>query len=308
MKAFDTEERALTLIEVLVTMAILMILSGMLFAVVGRTSRLSRQTACMSNLRQISAALLGFYQDKNGFPEDGPGVDLSEDLEPYLPAEALRCAADDSYEREWAKDPSYNSYEQYYVRRPDIDGSYKYIVGCPRHRDDDLANSVFGLRSVRTAEVQPVWVSGKDISKKRDPGARVLTSGMMQFKDPGTNVTVLENVDNFQVHLIYSARLSDGTLYSIVRMTGKGKAEVSVQPGSKFEVITPVAIAGVRGTKFSITVFNDENVEVTVTEGTVLVGHKLISSELELGAGETAIATKKGLRRGNEDNWYDPSE
>ncbi len=309
MRSYNSDDRALTLIEILVTLAILLVLSGMLFTVVGRTSRMSKQTVCMSNLRQISASLIGFYQDKNRFPLDGAAANLTEDLEAYLPADALRCPADDWYERELGKDASYNSYGQYYVRRPDPDGVYKYIIGCPRHRDDDIANSVFGLKSVRTAEVQPVWINGKDISKKRDPVARTISGGTMQFDDPGTIATVLENVDNFQVHLIYSARLSDGTLYSIIRMSGKGKAEVSVQPGSKFEVITPVAIAGVRGTRFSVTIYSDQDVEVRVLDGIVLVGHAVISSEVELESGESVTATKNELRKGNVNApWYDPSE
>ena len=61
--------------------------------------------------------------------------------------------------------------------------------------------------------------------------------------------------DGLFVELAESLRLPDGRLYSIVLIGpgAHGRVEVRVAPGSRFEVVTPSAIAGVRGTRFAVT-------------------------------------------------------
>ncbi len=62
--------RGFTLIELLVVIAIIAILAAILFPVFAKAREKARQTACLSNCRQIVLALLQYAEDYEGtFPE-----------------------------------------------------------------------------------------------------------------------------------------------------------------------------------------------------------------------------------------------
>jgi len=52
-----------TLVEVLVVLAIILVLAGLVYAVGAYALERSRQTQCISNLRQIGIALLQYMED-----------------------------------------------------------------------------------------------------------------------------------------------------------------------------------------------------------------------------------------------------
>jgi prepilin-type N-terminal cleavage/methylation domain-containing protein/prepilin-type processing-associated H-X9-DG protein len=58
-------QRGFTLIELLVVIAIIAILAAILFPVFARAREKARQTACLSNVRQMSAAMLMYAQDND---------------------------------------------------------------------------------------------------------------------------------------------------------------------------------------------------------------------------------------------------
>ncbi|MGQ9733315.1 MAG: prepilin-type N-terminal cleavage/methylation domain-containing protein [Candidatus Zipacnadales bacterium] len=55
--------RGFTLIELLVVIAIIAILAAILFPVFAKAREKARQTSCLSNIKQISLAMLAYAQD-----------------------------------------------------------------------------------------------------------------------------------------------------------------------------------------------------------------------------------------------------
>jgi prepilin-type N-terminal cleavage/methylation domain-containing protein/prepilin-type processing-associated H-X9-DG protein len=67
-----TDRRAFTLIELLVVIAIIAILAAILFPVFAQAREKARAASCMSNMRQISTAMLMYVQDYDErLPEPG---------------------------------------------------------------------------------------------------------------------------------------------------------------------------------------------------------------------------------------------
>ncbi|MCJ7752459.1 MAG: prepilin-type N-terminal cleavage/methylation domain-containing protein, partial [Armatimonadetes bacterium] len=58
--------RGFTLIELLVVIAIIGILTAMVFPVFAKAREKARQSVCMSNLKQLSMAMLMYAEDNGG--------------------------------------------------------------------------------------------------------------------------------------------------------------------------------------------------------------------------------------------------
>ena len=78
------ERTAFTLIELLVVIAIIAILAAILFPVFAQVREKARQTACMSNLRQVGLAAMEYTEDNDEiFPLTERGGNVDDDHEYY---------------------------------------------------------------------------------------------------------------------------------------------------------------------------------------------------------------------------------
>jgi prepilin-type N-terminal cleavage/methylation domain-containing protein/prepilin-type processing-associated H-X9-DG protein len=93
--------RAFTLIELLVVIAIIAILAAILFPVFAQAREKARAISCVSNLRQVGAALTMYTQDYDeSLPLDshsGTVASWVEAAQPYIKSRLLyRCPSDQS--------------------------------------------------------------------------------------------------------------------------------------------------------------------------------------------------------------------
>lgn len=276
--------KGLTLSEVLVTVALISVFASITATGIGRAVATSRATKCLSNQRQIAQALQMFYRDHRSFPEDDVNS-LKEVLAGYVnDARVFKCPSDVSGQED--------SYKDYYVCRPALEGERVFMLGCPRHPRRGV--SLFYNGSANISSLGTVIANGKKISQSAPVEKRTINSGEMSFED-GSMVTVKSSESDFGLTVVESFRLGDGTLYTVVRVSGEGEMDVSVTPGSKFEVVTPSAIVAVRGTKFTVRVNEDSSsstTEVRVESGIVMLQDRKEGVKRLLRAGRKGFCRK----------------
>ena len=265
--------RGFSLIELLVVISIVGLLLSISYAALSRGGTASKETVCTSNLKQIAVALGLYYNDHTAYPPE----DLPGHLAPYVGSDLslFLCPADD--------DPQGDSYSPYYVCRTDHTAQ-DYVVGCPHHAGHQRTVTLFTSTSAQTLRSHTILWNGQPVQ----PGIKV-GSGVLSFSD-GSRVTIPAGM---VIEPVQSFAQRDGRLYSIIRadINETGTLDIQVTPGSRFEVVTPSAIAGVRGTRFTVTTYIVEHnycVSVGVSEGAVEVRDRWKrNSKKKIRAGES---------------------
>jgi prepilin-type N-terminal cleavage/methylation domain-containing protein/prepilin-type processing-associated H-X9-DG protein len=111
--------RGFTLIELLVVIAIIAILAAILFPVFAKAREKARQTACLSNLKQIALAAQMYAQDYDemccpygtGSPEAGASTQWELHLYPYVKSLGVySCPSSDFQPTEAMVQPNYLTY------------------------------------------------------------------------------------------------------------------------------------------------------------------------------------------------------
>ncbi len=248
-----------SLVEVLIAVfAIILLVSFILLA--GRHVRSSSLSSiCMGNLRQISIVMASYHNDYNDYPRGLPSGTLSEQLKTYIPSSKVFVCPEDTLEE-------IDSYSQFYVYRGNSASETSYILGCPRHKKETVSQNLFALGNVKKASVSEVIVDEVKIR----PGEMI--EGKTISLADGSTISS----DGMKMMLIQSFRMSNGVLYSIIRVPDEetGQLTVDAIPGSWIEIVSPSAVAAVRGTTFVVKVSYDGDVCITnvgVSSGVVEV-------------------------------------
>jgi prepilin-type N-terminal cleavage/methylation domain-containing protein/prepilin-type processing-associated H-X9-DG protein len=79
------QRRAFTLVELLVVIGIIALLIGILMPALSRAQRQARQTACLSNQKQLLLALIMYCQDNKGCFPGGPGLANVNGVSKFFP-------------------------------------------------------------------------------------------------------------------------------------------------------------------------------------------------------------------------------
>ncbi len=270
-----------TMVEMLITIALIGILATFVASLYAYARAKARALRCFHNQQQIARALVGFYSDKGRFPEDAPETDLALQLANYIPwpdAEhgtalpgVYLCPND-------RRGRGFNSYQEFYIQRREPAEAGSFVLGCPRH--DDARESwvnLFGACEGMRLRPGRVVINGAPVTAESSAAGRATNGGVLSFED-GSTVTATAGAANYAVTAVASFRRQDGRLYTIVRISGSGSAQFSVTPGSSFEVISPMALIGVEGTKFVVTTAGTGE-RVELTEGSARVWNRLTRQE-----------------------------
>ena len=292
--------RGFTLIQLLIVISVIAILSALLLGTISRGRAAAQRSQCDIRLKGIALALDAYHSVHGKYPKSL--TDLV--TEKFLPtADGLRCPADVR--------PT-GSYDEYYVRRAPRDAENLPVVMCPLHErsGNHGAQAYLGHYTEMNTTSPAVLTSANDATVERPDGKgaftatsgqelrggdRIRTGGggraIITFADgttadlkAGCDVTVLQSFLDGQ---------SQGPLYTIVKQT-LGRAIYEVHHGSKFDVATPTATAGARGTKFEITVNAAGDTSFYLYEGDVV----LTTLERSAWAPKLQTVTITGLLQG----------
>jgi type II secretory pathway pseudopilin PulG len=260
--------RGFTLVQIVMVIAIISVLAALTVGFFGRGRAEARRAQCDVRLKALALALDAFRQENGRFP-----AKLNELIDKkYLESpEMLRCPDEVR--------PN-GSYAEYYIPRAPREaakmGEVPLLV-CPLHEEHNHGMQAYRGRYTKQFMVAQARLTAANNVKIERPDGKgpmaatqnltlrggdildVTGNATIQFADGstcelsgGSKMTVLQS---------YIEGGGGGApLYTIVKQT-LGKVRYRVTSGSKFDVVTPAATAGVRGTEFDVDVRSEQDVE-----------------------------------------------
>jgi prepilin-type N-terminal cleavage/methylation domain-containing protein len=281
----STSHRGFTLIELVLTLGIVTVLAAVLLPTLGRARNSGRDAKCLSNLRQIGIGLKAFQVQNERYPAGG----VRSALRRYMPSQA-----DNVYLCPFDEEPELgDSYSDFYCPRWERDPETGlYVVGCPRHgngvRPMTVVLHTLGEASVKAQE--PTRWNSQPIL----PGVTAV-GGVLRFADGSTSALLGAH----RVVFLTSFDIGNGRSYSVLKVEDgvEGTVDNSVTPGSKFEVVTPAAVAGVKGTEFDVTTYTQGPALIQYTRVAVDAGSVRVTG-LD-GSVETTPAGRQTVKEGS---------
>ena len=247
-----------TLSELIVVVGIIAVLTAILFPVFANAREAARVATCANNLYQIGVAAQLYYQDHHGPPMSRLPVSLGS----YISSPSVFvCPNDRSHT---------DSYSPFFLGRYHSAKAGEFLVGCPRHQRGDKTAILCGKGNGDVGPAGTVLHNGVEVHAGDE-----VVGGVLTFAD-GSRVDISAGLG---VVVITSASTDEG-LHTVIYVPASqpGWLDVNVTPGSKFEVATPVSVAAVRGTRFTVSVGYEGGqlcTWVSVYEGEVVVEARL---------------------------------
>lgn len=258
-------------------LALVGVLAAMLIPAFSRASASARRQSCDVKLKSIALALDAFKSEHGNYPAQ---LELLRSEGYLTDSDALVCPSD---RRQNA------GYADFYTLRAPHDAGDAPVLVCPFHEESSGGGNQarLGRFTTQFATQPAVLTTGNDVKVTRQDKVLVGYAGMalrggdelstgafgtalLTFADSssarlesGTRITVLQSfVDGH----------SGAPLYTLIRQFA-GDATYTVNHGSRFDVATPAATAGARGTQFRIKVLGNrpEETQLYIIEGKVVL-------------------------------------
>ncbi|GEM_PF-3593421 len=259
-----SKRKGFTLIELTVVIGIIILLTGIGLLSYKALLDKTRKIACDTNLRAINLALNMYLNDYGRFPSTGS--DLVRALSEYnISPSQFHCVEDPV--------KNHNTYLSFYLQRSTRPDNLAFVLGCPYHSRGEKSLALLYGDEPKELENLKVTLNGSPTKFGQSMSLRRGDEIDYQLKDGNTfaTVNVTQNIDDAAIIAAFS--LPSGKPYGILKINDEGAVDVQVRTGSRFEVATPSTIAGVQGTRFTVTVSIEDDDYVTtidVTEGTVV--------------------------------------
>jgi competence protein ComGC len=267
-----------TLIQLFVVLGLLGVLAAILFPVMSRGRASAQRQKCDVRLKSIALALDAFKQERGTYP-----ISLQDlTTEGYLKEpEALHCPSDPREQ---------GTYNDFYAVRAPGDAGEMPVVCCPFHEEDGFGGNQARLGRYTTQfTTRPATLTGSNGVQILHPGDEQPTAGYAgmelrggdKIMTGGQGAAEITFADTSKVSLGAGAEMtvlqsfvdgqSGARLYTIVRQLA-GDITYTVNHGSRFDVATPTATAGARGTQFRIVVTGSapQETNLMVIEGKVV--------------------------------------
>lgn len=269
--------RGFTLLQLLVVISIIALLSAVMMGAIGRGRTTAQRAQCDVKLNSIALALDAYRSEKGQYPK------LLDDLvtKRFLPnAESLQCPSDVR--------PT-GSYSEYYIKRAPRDDSRLPVLVCPLHEaHGEYGAQAFLGRYTESFITKPATLTSANDTRIERPdgkgqiavGAGTELHGGDRLRTGGGGRAVITFADGSRAELNGNCDVTvlqsfldgqgEAPLYSLMKQS-LGKVLYHVNPGSKFDVSTPTATAGARGTDFEITVTAAGDMDFYLISGKVVL-------------------------------------
>lgn len=149
-------ERGITMVEVLIVLAIVFLLASIAIPAYAHALRQSRESALVSDCRQLFDALTRYYVDNGNYPSESE-----------LDTETLSPLSTDEYLAEVGPfTQKLVGNKLYYYLAPDVDGDDQQFIVVTRHKDDP--DIIVAAVSTDVVSDDGSWTEGVFIITEQD--------------------------------------------------------------------------------------------------------------------------------------------